>query len=152
MTSDIKFTYFSSYKSNIPTNTPRGFHVETTWKRSLTLKSFRNVLLTLKSFRKQFKSTTLSANSGNFYGWAHITANCYFNFNVFPTNTLRGFHVETTWKRSFPRRFKEKSTCCVSRVEVWIAIRMHTTTNIYLWISCFTANSLQCRRSPWYQM
>ena len=32
-----------------------------------------------------------------------------------PTNTSRGFHLETTWKRSFPRRFKVEYTCCVCR-------------------------------------
>ena len=32
-----------------------------------------------------------------------------------PTNTSRGFHVETTWKRSFPRLFNMESTCCVCR-------------------------------------
>ena len=30
-----------------------------------------------------------------------------------PTNTPRGFHVERTWERSFPRRFKVESTWCV---------------------------------------
>ena len=29
-----------------------------------------------------------------------------------PTNTPRGFHVETTWKRSFPHRFNVESTWC----------------------------------------
>ena len=33
-----------------------------------------------------------------------------------PTNIPRGFHVETTWKRSFPRRFNMESTWCVCRV------------------------------------
>ena len=32
-----------------------------------------------------------------------------------PTNTPRGFHVETTWKRSFPRRFNVESTWCVCK-------------------------------------
>ena len=32
-----------------------------------------------------------------------------------PTNTPRGFHVETTWKRSFPRRYDVESTWCVCR-------------------------------------
>ena len=30
-----------------------------------------------------------------------------------PTNSPRGFHVETTWKRSFPRRLNVESTWCV---------------------------------------
>ena len=33
-----------------------------------------------------------------------------------PTNTPRGFHVETTWKRTFPRRFNVESTWSVCRV------------------------------------
>ena len=32
---------------------------------------------------------------------------------IFPTTIPLGFHVETTWKRSFPRRFNVESTCCV---------------------------------------
>ena len=28
---------------------------------------------------------------------------------IFPTNTPRGFHVETIWKRPFPRRFNVES-------------------------------------------
>ena len=39
-----------------------------------------------------------------------------FSFTHFPTNTPRGFHVETTWKQSFPRRFNVESTWCVCRV------------------------------------
>ena len=35
-----------------------------------------------------------------------------------PTNTPLGFHVETTWKRSFPPHFNVKSTWCVRRVIV----------------------------------
>ena len=35
-----------------------------------------------------------------------------------PTNTPLGFHVETTWKRSFPPRFNVQSTWCVRRVIV----------------------------------
>ena len=34
---------------------------------------------------------------------------------VIPTNTPRGFHVETRWKRPFPRRFNVESTWCVCR-------------------------------------
>ena len=34
-----------------------------------------------------------------------------------PTNTPRVFHVETTWKRSFPRLFNVKYTWCVCRKE-----------------------------------
>ena len=37
----------------------------------------------LKSFRKQFQSTTHSASAGKLqHGWVNITANCYFNWNV----------------------------------------------------------------------
>ena len=36
----------------------------------------------------------------------------------YPTNTPRVFHVEKTWKRSFPRRFNvEEYTWCVCRVD-----------------------------------
>ena len=34
-----------------------------------------------------------------------------------PTNTPRGFHVETTWKRPFPRRFNVESKWSVCREE-----------------------------------
>ena len=40
----------------------------------------------------------------------------YCSSYEYPTNTPRGFHVETTWKRSFPRRFNVESTWCVCRV------------------------------------
>ena len=36
--------------------------------------------------------------------------------NSYPTNTPRGIHVETTWKRPFPRRFNVEATWCVSMV------------------------------------
>ena len=36
---------------------------------------------------------------------------------MYTANTPRGFHVETTWKRPFPRRFNMESTWCVCRVE-----------------------------------
>ena len=35
--------------------------------------------------------------------------------NRFPTNTPRVFHIETTWKRLFTRRFNLKYTWCVCR-------------------------------------
>ena len=47
----------------------------------------------------------------------------FYNFSIsmiiisqYPTNTPRGFHFKTTWKRSFPRRFNVESTWCVCRV------------------------------------
>ena len=39
-----------------------------------------------------------------------------------PTNTPRGFHVETTWKQSLPCRFKVESTWCVCRVGTCLQI------------------------------
>ena len=33
-----------------------------------------------------------------------------------PTNTPRVFRFETTWKRSFPCRFKVEYTCCVCKI------------------------------------
>ena len=41
-----------------------------------------------------------------------------------PTNTPRVFHVETTWKPSFPRRFNVEFTWCVRREQ--------TTTTFYV--------------------
>ena len=35
---------------------------------------------------------------------------------MYPTNTPRVFHVETTWRRLFPRRFNVKYTLRVCRV------------------------------------
>ena len=37
-----------------------------------------------------------------------------------PTNKPRGFHIGTTWKQSFPRRFNVESMWCISRAEVSI--------------------------------
>ena len=37
----------------------------------------------------------------------------------YPTNTPRGFHVETTWKWSLPRHFNVKSTWCVCRYSLF---------------------------------
>ena len=54
------------------------------------------------------------------------------NFKRNPTNTLRGFHVETTWKRPFPRRFNVDSTWCVCR-EIWKAslpVRAHFSNDL----------------------
>ena len=48
-------------------------------------------------------------NEGKIFG------NVSLLFNEIPRNTPRGFHVETTWKRSFPRRFNVESTLCVCR-------------------------------------
>ena len=46
-----------------------------------------------------------------------ILIECFKSFlTLYPTNTPRGFHVETTWKRRFPRRFNEESKWCVCRV------------------------------------
>ena len=41
---------------------------------------------------------------------------CLFDGWTYPTNTSRGFHVETTWKRSFLCRFNVESMWCVYRV------------------------------------
>ena len=38
---------------------------------------------------------------------------------LFPTKTPRGFYVETTWTRPFPRRFNVESSCCVYRVTIF---------------------------------
>ena len=38
---------------------------------------------------------------------------------LFPTKTPRGFYVETTWKRPFPRRFNVESSWCVYRVTIF---------------------------------
>ena len=39
--------------------------------------------------------------------------NLFYGNDHLPRNTPRGFHVETTWKRSFPRRLNVESTWCV---------------------------------------
>ena len=39
----------------------------------------------------------------------------YREFKTNPTNTPPGFHVEKTWKWSFPRRFNVESMWCVCR-------------------------------------
>ena len=41
----------------------------------------------------------------------------------YPTNKPRVFHVETTWKRPFPRRFNVEYTWCVGRVSPSINVR-----------------------------
>ena len=50
-----------------------------------------------------------------------------------PTDTPRGFHVETTWKRSFqrsfPRRFNVESTWCVSSLHYFLATKEKTIEN-----------------------
>ena len=57
------------------------------------LMKFRNTLsIIIQSFYNSFESSTT------------------------PTNTPREFHVETTWKLSFPYRFNVESTWCVCRV------------------------------------
>ena len=43
----------------------------------------------------------------------------------FPTNTPHVLHIETTWKRPFPRRFKVEYTWCACRANIFIS-------NIYL--------------------
>ena len=43
------------------------------------------------------------------------------------TNTLRVFHVETTWKRRYPRRFNVEYTWCAWRV-VWRNIAKNLDT------------------------
>ena len=44
-------------------------------------------------------------------GWASK----YLLLQNHPTSTPHGFHVETTWKQSFPRCFNVESTWCVCR-------------------------------------
>ena len=60
------------------------------------------------------------------FGICENFKNTYFEENLLlkpvqissglPTNTPRGLHVGTTWKRPFPRRFNVESTWCVCRV------------------------------------
>ena len=38
------------------------------------------------------------------------TVHLYISIYYIPTNTPPVFHVETTWKRSFPRRFNVEYT------------------------------------------
>ena len=47
------------------------------------------------------------------------------------TNTPGGFHVETTWKRSFPRRFNMESTWCVCRQDsLTHSLSLHTFSTL----------------------
>ena len=46
-----------------------------------------------------------------------------------PTDTPRGFHVETTRKRSFPRRFNMESTWCVCSLHYFLATKEKTIEN-----------------------
>ena len=48
----------------------------------------------------------------------NIAETCFYTNN--PTNIPRIFHVETTWKRSFPRRFNVDYTWCVYRVKEFV--------------------------------
>ena len=41
-----------------------------------------------------------------------------FGNNTSPANRPRGFHVETMWKRPFPRRFNVESKWCVCTVMI----------------------------------
>ena len=49
------------------------------------------------------------------YLCTNLNKKCKLSKKGSPTNTPRGFHVEATRKRSFPRRFNVESTWCVSR-------------------------------------
>ena len=49
------------------------------------------------------------------YLCTNLPKKCKLSNKGSPTNTRRGFHVETTWKRLFPRRFNVESTSCVGR-------------------------------------
>ena len=46
-----------------------------------------------------------------------VLSQVVFKKGGIPTNTPHGFHVEATWKRSFPSRFNVESTWCVSSSE-----------------------------------
>ena len=50
----------------------------------------------------------------------------------YPKNTQRVFHVETTWKRSFPRRFNMEFMWCVCRVMTHLKLMVSVTGGIYL--------------------
>ena len=55
--------------------------------------------------------------------------------NTYPTNASRVFHFETTWKRSFQRRFNVEYSWCVCRV---FLVKSHVTrlllNEIFIWI------------------
>ena len=70
------------------------FNTKSFWKN---LNNFMNTLNTLNYWEINYYVTSARLTPGN------------------PINTTRGFHVETTWKRSFPRRFNVESTWCVCR-------------------------------------
>ena len=54
---------------------------------------------------------------------------------ITPTNTPRGIHVETTWKRSFLRRFNVEATWCVCRLVINISVKLVLASNSNFCIS-----------------
>ena len=60
-----------------------------------------------------------------------------FDLVLIPTNTLRGFHVETTWKRSFPRCFNVESTWCVCSVFGSLIIYQFGLLFVCISVFCF---------------
>ena len=57
----------------------------------------------------------------------------YLFVTYYPTNIPRVFHVETTWKRSFPRHFNVEYTRCVCRVN---ALSISDASKYNLFMSC----------------
>ena len=55
---------------------------------------------------------------------------------AYALQTPRGFHVETTWKRFFPRLFNGKSTWCICRVVVIFnsGIFKNSNSGIFCWL------------------
>ena len=53
-----------------------------------------------------------------FEGYLQEKPSKHWYMGTFPTNTPCIFHVETTWKRPFPRRFNVEYTWCVCRVNI----------------------------------
>ena len=87
----------------------------------------RSFFLTESSGLQLFKK--VSSTQVFSFGICENFKNTYFEENLLlkpvqissglPTNTPRGLHVETTWKRPFPRRFNVESTWCVCRAALF---------------------------------
>ena len=56
------------------------------------------------------------------------TVHLYISIYYIPTNTPRVFHVETTWKRLFPRRFNVEYTWSVCW-DVYVYVQVLKNSN-----------------------
>ena len=76
-----------------------------------------------------------------------VDGSIWFSFGGFPTNTPHGFHVKTTWKRPFPRRFNVESMGCVCRVMGAGAVNLDITA-MKSWTTTKQWNQINKTDSP----